>query len=166
MQSVDIAGKRLLIRADLNVPIKSGVITSDARITASLPTIQHALAQNAAVVVMSHLGRPTEGEFSADASLAPVAVRLAELLDCEVRLLASVADCAGVQPGQVALLENVRFLAGEKSDSEALGKALAGQCDVYVMDAFGTAHRAHASTHAVAKFAPVACAGMLLSTLR
>ena len=162
MQSVDIAGKRLLIRADLNVPIKDGVVTSDARVTASLPTIQHALAQNAAVVVMSHLGRPTEGEFSADASLAPVAARLAELLDCEVRLLPNIADCADVVPGQVALLENVRFLAGEKSDSEALGKALAEQCDVYVMDAFGTAHRAHASTHAVAKFAPVACAGMLL----
>ena len=162
MQSVDIAGKRLLIRADLNVPIKDGVVTSDARVTASLPTIQHALAQNAAVVVMSHLGRPTEGEFSADVSLAPVAARLAELLDCEVRLLPNIADCADVVPGQVALLENVRFLAGEKSDSEALGKALAEQCDVYVMDAFGTAHRAHASTHAVAKFAPVACAGMLL----
>jgi phosphoglycerate kinase len=162
MQSVDIAGKRLLIRADLNVPISDGVITSDARLVASLPTIQHALAQNSAVVVMSHLGRPAEGEFAADASLAPVARRLSELLGCDVPLLAELANCADVRPGQVALLENVRFLVGEKADSEALGKALAEQCDVYVMDAFGTAHRAHASTHAVAEFATVACAGMLL----
>jgi phosphoglycerate kinase len=162
MQSVDIAGKRLLIRADLNVPISDGVITSDARLVASLPTIQYALAQNSAVVVMSHLGRPAEGEFAADASLAPVARRLSELLGCDVPLLAELANCADVRPGQVALLENVRFLVGEKADSEALGKALAEQCDVYVMDAFGTAHRAHASTHAVAEFATVACAGMLL----
>jgi phosphoglycerate kinase len=162
MQSVDLADKRVLIRADLNVPVKDGVVTSDARIQASVPTIEHALAANAAVVVMSHLGRPTEGEFDADASLAPVAGRLSELLGRNVALLPDIAACAGVQPGQAALLENVRFFTGEKADDDDLAQSMAQQCDVFVMDAFGTAHRAQASTHGIAKFAPIACAGLLL----
>ena len=160
---LSISAKRLLIRADLNVPIKDGVVGSDARIRASLPTIEHALNQNAAVVVMSHLGRPKEGQFDAEASLAPVAKRLQELLGVEVRLLADLESCAQVAPGQVALLENVRFLSGEKANDDDLAQAMAQQCDVYVMDAFGTAHRAQASTHGVGKFAPAACAGLLLA---
>ena len=162
MQTVDLREKRVLIRADLNVPVSDDVVTSDARIRASLPTIQHALAQHAAVVVMSHLGRPKEGEFNPSASLAPVAKRLSELLGTEVVLLSEVASSADVAPGQIALLENVRFLPGEKANDDDLAKLLARQCDVFVMDAFGTAHRAHASTHGIAKFAPVACAGLLL----
>lgn len=162
MQSVDLKNKRVLIRADLNVPVQEGMVTSDARIQASLPTIKHALTANAAVVVMSHLGRPTEGEFDPQASLAPVASRLAELLGCDVQLLPELAACSGVQPGNVALLENVRFLKGEKADDDDLARSMAAQCDVFVMDAFGTAHRAQASTHGIAKFAPVACAGLLL----
>ncbi len=162
MQDVDLSGKRVLIRADLNVPIKDGVVTSDARIVASLPTIEHALAADASVVVMSHLGRPSEGQFDAQASLAPVAARLAQLLNRDVDLLQEIAQCAEVGRGQVALLENVRFFKGEKADSDELAQALAAQCDVFVMDAFGTAHRAQASTHGVAKFAPIACAGLLL----
>ena len=162
MHQVDLSGKRVLIRADLNVPVKDGVVTSDARIVASVPTIERALKANAAVVVMSHLGRPTEGEFDPQASLAPVASRLGELLGCEVGLLPEVAACASVAPGQVALLENIRFFHGEKANSDEFAQQLAAQCDVFVMDAFGTAHRAQASTHGVAKFAPVACAGLLL----
>ena len=162
MQDVNLAGKRTLIRADLNVPVKDGAVTSDARIIASVPTVQRALSEGASVVVMSHLGRPTEGEFSQEASLAPVAKRLSELLDADVSLLADLDQCASVQPGQVALLENVRFLVGEKANDDALAKRMAQACDVFVMDAFGTAHRAQASTHGVAKFADIACAGLLL----
>ncbi len=163
MRNLELDGKRVLVREDLNVPIKDGAVTSDARIQAALPTIREALGQNAAVVVMSHLGRPTEGEFAEEFSLAPVARRLGELLEQPVRLLATPEDAASVVPGEVALMENVRFLAGEKKDDEALARRLAGLCDVYVMDAFATAHRAQASTHGVARFAPVACAGPLLA---
>jgi phosphoglycerate kinase len=162
MHDVELAEKKVLIRADLNVPVADGMVTSDARIRASLPTIQHALAQHAAVIVMSHLGRPTEGEFDPALSLAPVARRLSELLGTQVALLPEVSDCAEVAPGQVALLENVRFQPGEKANDDGLARALANQCDVFVMDAFGTAHRAHASTHGIAKFAREACAGLLL----
>ncbi len=163
IQDINLAGKRVMIRADLNVPIKDGQVTSDARIAASVATIEYALQQNAAVVVMSHLGRPEEGKFDPQASLAPVAVRLGQLLKQPVSLLPQIENCADVQPGQVALLENVRFLAGEKADSDELARQLAAQCDVFVMDAFGTAHRAQASTHGIAKFAPLACAGLLLA---
>lgn len=162
MQSIDLTSKRVLIRADLNVPVKDGAVTSDARIQASVPTIERALAANAAVVVMSHLGRPTEGEFDPAASLAPVAQRLGELLQREVALVPDIAACADVQPGEVALLENVRFFKGEKADDDDLARSMAAQCDVFIMDAFGTAHRAQASTHGIARFAPVACAGLLL----
>ena len=153
----------MLIRADLNVPVEDGTVTSDARIVASVPTMQRALDAGAAVVVMSHLGRPKEGVFSADASLAPVANRLAELIERPVALLADIEDCAQIQPGELALLENVRFFEGEKANADALAQRLAAQCDVFVNDAFGTAHRAQASTHGVAKFAPIACSGLLLS---
>ena len=163
IHDVDLKGKRVVIRSDLNVPVENGVVTSDARIRASLPTIQSAQAAGASVVVMSHLGRPKEGEFDPDASLRPVAQRLSELLGSDVRLLADIADCANVQKGEVALLENVRFFEGEKANSDALAQSLAAQCDVFVHDAFGTAHRAQASTHGIAKFAPVACAGILLA---
>ena len=162
MADVDIASKRVLIRADLNVPIADGVVTSDARIRASLPTIERALAANAAVVVMSHLGRPTEGEFDAASSLAPVALRMGELLDRSVALVPDLERCGEVALGEVALLENVRFLPGEKADSDELARAMAAQCDVFVMDAFGTAHRAQASTHGIVRYAPAACAGLLL----
>ncbi len=162
MSEVDISSKRVLIRADLNVPVSDGTVTSDARIRASLPTIEKALTEGAAVIVMSHLGRPKEGEFDADASLAPVALRLGELLKRSVALLPDLAACAGVASGEVALLENVRFFNGEKADSDELARQMAAQCDVFIMDAFGTAHRAQASTHGVVRFAPVACAGLLL----
>ncbi|MFN2381681.1 MAG: phosphoglycerate kinase [Guyparkeria sp.] len=164
MTDLDLAGKRVLIRADLNVPVKDGKVTSDARISASLGTIKTALDQGARVMVTSHLGRPTEGEFSEDDSLAPVAKDLGEKLGREVRL---VRDYLGanveVGAGELVMLENVRFNKGEKSDDEALAKQYAALCDVFVMDAFGTAHRAQASTHGVAKFAPAACAGTLLT---
>ncbi len=162
MRAVDLTAKRVLIRADLNVPVKDGVVTSDARIQATVPTVAHALSANAAVVVMSHLGRPSEGEFDPAASLAPVAQRLGELLQRDVKLLPDLSACVQVQPGDIALLENVRFFNGEKADDDTLARSMAAQCDVFVMDAFGTAHRAQASTHGVAKFAPVACAGLLL----
>lgn len=162
MASLDLSGQRVLIRADLNVPVKDGAVSSDVRIRASLPTIQAALQQGAAVVVMSHLGRPQEGEFDAQASLAPVAQRLSELLGESVPLLSDLQACAGLAQGSVALLENVRFMVGEKADDAALAQAMADTCDVYVMDAFGTAHRAQASTHGVAKYAKQACAGLLL----
>ena len=162
MSDVDVSSKRVLIRADLNVPVSGGAVTSDARIRASLPTIEKALTEGAAVIVMSHLGRPTEGAFDADASLAPVALRLGELLNRSVALLPDLDACASVAYGEVALLENVRFFAGEKADNEALARQMAAQCDVFIMDAFGTAHRAQASTHGVVRFAPVACAGLLL----
>jgi len=162
MADIDLAGKRVLIREDLNVPISDGVVTNDARILAALPTIKQALAANAAVLVMSHLGRPEEGVFSADQSLAPVARRLAQLLGTDVPLISDFSGGVNVEPGQLVLLENVRFLVGEKADSDELAKRLADLCDVFVMDAFATAHRAQASTHGVARFARIACAGPLL----
>jgi phosphoglycerate kinase len=162
MADYDLAGKRVLIREDLNVPIQGGVVTSDARIRASLPTIRHALEQGARVLVMSHLGRPEEGVFSEDASLAPVAKRLSELLGVPVPLKRDWLTGVDVAPGAVVLLENVRFNKGEKKNVDALAQQMAALCDVYVMDAFGTAHRAEASTHGVAKYAKIACAGPLL----
>ncbi|MDH3441534.1 MAG: phosphoglycerate kinase [Gammaproteobacteria bacterium] len=163
MSEVDLAGKRVLIREDLNVPVADGKVTSDARIRAALPTIRAALEAGAAVMLMSHLGRPTEGKPEEKYSLAPVAARLAELLDTDVPLAKGWIDGVEVDPGNVVLLENVRFLPGEKSCDDALAEKMAALCDVFVMDAFGTAHRAQASTYGVAKFAPVACAGPLLA---
>ena len=162
MNDLDLAGKRVLIRQDLNVPIHDGQVTSDARIRASLPTIKLALERGARVMVMSHLGRPKEGEFDPALSLAPVAARLSELLGRKVPLVRDWLDGVEVAPGEAVLLENVRFNAGEKKDAEDLARRMGALCDVYVMDAFGTAHRAEASTHGVARFAPVACAGPLL----
>ncbi|WP_456268457.1 phosphoglycerate kinase [Kushneria sp. AK178] len=165
MSELNLAGQRVLIRQDFNVPIKDGKVTSDARIRASLPTIRTALEQNARIMLMSHLGRPTEGEPSDDESLAPVANHLGELLGMTVRLERDYLDQdPEVQEGEVVLLENVRFNKGEKKDDESLAKKYASLCDVYVMDAFGTSHRAEASTHGVARFAPDACAGPLLSS--
>jgi len=163
MSDVDLSGKRVFIREDLNVPVADGVVTSDARIRAALPTIRAALDANAAVMLVSHLGRPTEGEPAAEFSLQPVADRLGELLGCEVPLRKDWIDGVDVQPGQVVLLENVRFFAGEKKCDPELSKKMAALCDVFVMDAFGTAHRAQASTYGVAEFAPIACAGPLLA---
>lgn len=163
MQDLDLAQKRVLIRQDLNVPIKDGKVTSDARIKASLPTLEFALKQGAAVIVMSHLGRPTEGEYDDAFSLAPVVDYLKDALDCPVTLQKSYLSGVEAQPGTVTVLENVRFNKGEKKDDEALAKQYAALCDIYVMDAFGTAHRAQASTHGVGMFAPVACAGPLLA---
>ncbi|MBB3184145.1 phosphoglycerate kinase [Halomonas fontilapidosi] len=164
MTDLDLNGQRVLIREDLNVPVKHGKVTSDARLRASLPTIQAALDAGARVMLMSHLGRPTEGEPAEEFSLAPVAEHLGELLGRPVRL---VQDYLGaiveVTDGEVVLLENVRFNRGEKKDDEALSQQYAALCDVFVMDAFGTAHRAQASTHGVARFAPTACAGPLLA---
>lgn len=163
MTDLDLRGKRVLIREDLNVPIKDGQVTSDARIRASLPTIQAALDAGAAVMVMSHLGRPKEGEFDPALSLAPVAAALSQALGRDVPLRRDWLDGVVVAPGELVLLENVRFNVGEKKDDEALARRMAALCDVYVMDAFGTAHRAEASTHGVARFAAVACAGPLLT---
>ncbi|MDP3848367.1 MAG: phosphoglycerate kinase [Pseudomonas sp.] len=163
MTDLDLAGLRVLIREDLNVPVKDGVVSSAARIIASLPTIKLALEKGAAVMVCSHLGRPTEGEFSAENSLAPVAAYLSEALGRDVPLLADYLGGVAVKPGELVLLENVRFNAGEKKNSDALAQQYAALCDVFVMDAFGTAHRAEGSTHGVAKFAKVACAGPLLA---
>jgi phosphoglycerate kinase len=162
MSSLDLSGKRVLIREDLNVPIKDGVVTSDARIRAALPTIQAALAAKAHVLVMSHLGRPEEGKFTQEFSLEPVAQRLTQLLGVPVALKRDWLDGVTTGAGEIVLLENVRFNKGEKKDSEELAKRMAALCDIYVMDAFGTAHRAEASTHGVAKYAPIACAGPLL----
>jgi phosphoglycerate kinase len=162
MASLDLGGKRVLIREDLNVPIQDGVVTSDARIRASLPTIQAALTARARVMLMSHLGRPEEGKYREEFSLAPVARRLAQLLGVPVALKKEWLDGVDVHPGEVVLLENVRFNKGEKKDADDLARKMAALCDIYVMDAFGTAHRAEASTHGVAKYAPVACAGPLL----
>lgn len=164
MTALDLSGKRVLIREDLNVPIRDGQVTSDARIRASLPTIKAARDAGARVMLMSHLGRPTEGEPEDQFSLAPVAAHLGELLGSPVRLINDYLDTApDVAEGEVVLLENVRFNKGEKKDEESLSRAYAALCDVYVMDAFGTAHRAQASTHGVARFAPDACAGPLLA---
>jgi len=162
MADLDLAGKRVLIREDLNVPIKGGAVTSDARIRAALPTIQQAVAAGARVILMSHLGRPTEGEFDPEFSMAPVVEYLSGLLGQPVTLVTDWQLGVELNDGEVALLENVRFNPGEKKDDEGLAKAYAGLCEIFVMDAFGTAHRAQASTHGVAKFAPVACAGPLL----
>ncbi|WP_374573005.1 phosphoglycerate kinase [Acinetobacter sp.] len=163
MTDLDLAGKRVLIREDLNVPVKNGVITSDARLRAALPTIKAALKQGAAVMVYSHLGRPVEGEPKAEQSLAPVAAYLTEALGQEVKLLTDYMDGVEVQPGQVVLLENCRFNAGEKKNSPELAAKYAALCDVFVMDAFGTAHRAEASTEGVARLAQAAAAGPLLA---
>jgi phosphoglycerate kinase len=162
MTSLDLSGKRVLIREDLNVPIKDGMVASDARIRASLPTIQAALTARARVMVMSHLGRPEEGKFAQEFSLAPVAKRMTQLLGIPVALRQDWLNGVVVEPGALVLLENVRFNKGEKKNSDDLAKKMAALCDIYVMDAFGTAHRAEASTHGVAKYAPIACAGPLL----
>lgn len=163
MSDLDLAGKRVLIRQDLNVPLsKSGEVTSDQRITASLPTIELALKQGAKVMIMSHLGRPTEGEYEEKYSLAPVAKHMGKLLGREIPLIKDWVDGFETD-AQVVMLENVRFNPGEKKNDDALSKKMARLCDVYVMDAFGTAHRAQASTHGVARYAPVACAGPLLA---
>ena len=163
MSELDLQGKRVLIREDLNVPVADGVVTSDARLRASLPTIKLALEKGAAVMVMSHLGRPTEGEYNEEFSLKPVVDYLAKALNCPVRLEKDYLDDVEVAQGEVVVFENVRFNKGEKKNDEALSKQLAALCDVYVMDAFGTAHRAQASTHGVGMFAPIACAGPLLA---
>jgi phosphoglycerate kinase len=163
MTDLDLAGKRVLIREDLNVPVKNGKVTSDTRIRASLPTIEHCLRAGAKVMVMSHLGRPTEGEYSEEFSMQPVANRLSWLLGREVRLVRDWLDGVELRSGELVLCENVRFNKGEKKDNEELAKKMAALCDIYVMDAFGTAHRAEASTHGVGRFAQVACAGLLLA---
>ena len=163
MSDLDLKGKRLLIRQDLNVPVAQGRITSDARLRASLPTLKLALERGASVLVISHLGRPKAGVFDPESSLAPVAGWLSQALGRDVPLIADWINGSNFKPGQIALGENTRFLKGEKDDDEQLAKKMAALCDIYVMDAFGTAHRAEASTHGVAKFAPVACAGPLLA---
>jgi len=164
MTDLDLAGKRVLIRQDLNVPIKDGKVTSDARILASLPTIERAMKAGARVMVMSHLGRPKEGEYDEQFSLLPVGEHLAALLGRNVEIVKDWINGVGrMNDGDVVLCENVRFNKGEKSNDEALSKKMAVLCDIYVMDAFGTAHRAQASTHGVARFAPIACAGPLLA---
>jgi phosphoglycerate kinase len=163
MVDLDLKGKRVLIREDLNVPVVDGAITSDARIRAALPSIRAAQEAGAALMLMSHLGRPTEDQVEDKFSLQPVAKRLSELLACEVPLVRDWIDGVDIAPGDIVLLENVRFLAGEKACDAALAKKMAALCDVFVMDAFGTAHRAQASTYGVAEYAPVACAGPLLS---
>jgi phosphoglycerate kinase len=163
MEKLDLAGKRVLIREDLNVPVKEGRVTSDARIRAALPTIRLALDKGAAVLLLSHLGRPVEGAPDPQYSLQPVADRLSELLGQAVRLQAEWLGGVDVEPGEVVLCENVRFNKGEKKNDEALARRMASLCDVFVMDAFGTAHRAEASTEGIVRQAPVACAGPLLS---
>ena len=162
LTDTDLRNKRVLIREDLNVPVQSGVVTSDARIRAALPTIRYALDQNAKVFILSHLGRPEEGKYDESLSLAPVATRLSELLGKPVQLRKDWLDGVDCPAGSAVLCENVRFNKGEKKDDEKLARKMAELCDVFVMDAFGTAHRAEASTHGVAKFAKVACAGPLL----
>ncbi len=163
MTDLDLAGRRVLIREDFNVPVVNGVVTSDARIRAALPTLKTALEHRARVLVMSHLGRPKEGERDPALSLAPVAKTLSQLLGRPVRFVEDWIGGVTAEPGEVVLLENVRFLKGEKKDDAALAKRMAALCDVFVMDAFGTAHRAEASTHGVTLHAPIACAGPLLA---
>ncbi|GMU70433.1 MAG: phosphoglycerate kinase [Steroidobacteraceae bacterium] len=164
MSEVDLAGKRVMIREDLNVPVAKGVVTSDARIRAALPTIRYAMQHGAKVIILSHLGRPVEGHYSAENSLAPVAVRLSELLGKPVPLRENwLGGGVDIGFGEAVLCENVRFNKGERANDEALARRMAAMCDVFVMDAFGTAHRAEASTHGIARFAPVACAGPLLT---
>ena len=162
MTELDLASKRVLIREDLNVPIKEGQVTSDARIQAALPTIRQAIQAGAKVILMSHLGRPTEGEYNPDFSMEPVAKHLSGLLGQPVRLEQSWTNGIEMNDGEIVILENVRFNPGEKKNDDTLAKAYAKLCDIFVMDAFGTAHRAQASTHGVSKYAPVACAGPLL----
>jgi len=165
MSDVPLAGKKVFIRADLNVPQNdAGVIMDDTRIRSSIPAIEYALSQGAAVMVTSHLGRPTEGQFSPEDSLAPIALRIADLLGCKVPLVSNwVKDGVNVQPGELVLLENCRINVGEKANDDALAKRMAELCDVFVNDAFGTAHRAEATTHGIAKFAAIACAGPLMA---
>ena len=163
LTDLDLSNKRVLMREDFNVPLQDGVITDDTRIQASLPGIRLALSRGARVMVVSHLGRPTEGQFDEKESLAPVAKRLSELLGQEVPLERDWLDGVSVEPGRVVLLENCRFNKGEKKNDEALSRKIAALCDIYVNDAFATAHRAEATTHGVARFAPVACAGPLLA---
>lgn len=163
MTDLELSGRRVLIREDLNVPIRNGEVTNDIRVQASLPTIEHALAAGAHVMLMSHLGRPEEGKNEPEYSLRPVATRLSELLGRKVALLENWLQGVDTSAGEVVLCENVRFNVGEGSNDDALSRKIASLCDVFVMDAFGTAHRAQASTHGVARFAPVACAGPLLS---
>lgn len=163
MSDLDLHGKRVLIREDLNVPVKDGVVTSDARLKAAIPTIELALAKGAKVMVMSHLGRPEEGVFDAESSMQPVADYLAKALTAPVRLVADYLNGVEVAQGEVVVFENVRFNKGEGKNNDELAQKLAALCDVFVMDAFGTAHRAQASTHGVAKYAKVACAGPLLT---
>lgn len=162
MTDLALKGQRVMIREDLNVPLEDGVISSDARIRAALPTLVRARDAGARVIVLSHLGRPKEGQFAAEFSLAPVATRLSELLGSPVRLQQDWLNGVSCEPGEVVLCENVRFNSGEKKDDPELAQRMASLCDIFVMDAFGTAHRAEASTHGVARFAPVACAGPLL----
>jgi len=165
LTDLDLAGKRVLIRADLNVPVKDGKVTSDARIAASMPTIEHCLKAGAKVMVMSHRGRPEEGKVDEENSMQPIAEDMSAKLGKQVRLITDYLEHAPqVAEGEVVLLENVRFNVGEKKDDEALSRKYAALCDIFVMDAFGTAHRAQASTHGVGKFAPVACAGLLLAS--
>ena len=163
MSELDLMNKKVLIREDLNVPIKNGKVTSDARLKAALPTIKQALDGGAQIILMSHLGRPTEGQYDSQYSLQPVADYLSDMLGIDVLLVQDWQQGIVISQGQVALLENVRFNKGEKANDESLAKAYAELCDIFVMDAFGTAHRAQASTHGVAKFAPIACAGPLLA---
>ncbi|VAX00439.1 Phosphoglycerate kinase [hydrothermal vent metagenome] len=164
LTDLDLSGKRVLIRADLNVPVKDGKVTSDARITASMPTVEHCMKAGASVMVMSHRGRPEEGKADEENSMAPIAANMSAKLGTDVKLVKDYIDGGfDVAAGECVLLENVRFNAGEKKDDEALAKKYAALCDVFVMDAFGTAHRAQASTHGAGKFAPTACAGLLLA---
>ena len=163
LEELELGGKKVLIRQDLNVPIKAGVVTSDKRIKASLPTIEMAMKQGAKVMLMSHRGRPIEGEASDEFTLQPVADRLSELLGVTVRLEKDWLDGVEMNDGEVVLCENVRFNKGEMANDDALSKRMAAMCDIFAMDAFGTAHRAQASTHGVAKYAPIACSGPLLS---
>src|SRR5579863_3295462 len=162
MSDLALTGKRVLIREDLNVPVKDGLVSSDARIRAALPTLRSAMQQGAHVIVLSRLGRPQEGKFESEFSLAPVAVKLTELLGKPVPLVKNWLSGVELAPGSAVLCENVRYNKGEKQDQEGLARQMAALCDVFVMDAFGTAHRAEASTHGVAKYAPIACAGPLL----
>ncbi|MCK4705104.1 MAG: phosphoglycerate kinase, partial [Gammaproteobacteria bacterium] len=165
LTDLDLAGKRVLIRADLNVPVKDSKVTSDARIAASMPTIEHCAKAGAKVQVMSHRGRPEEGKVDNENSMQPIAEDMSAKLGTDVRLIKDyLTNAPEVADGEVVLFENVRFNAGEKKDDEALSKQYASLCDIFVMDAFGTAHRAQASTHGVGKFADTACAGILLSS--
>ncbi len=162
IRDVNLSERRVLIREDLNVPLRDGAITDEARIAAALPTLKYALDQGAATIVVTHLGRPKEGEFDQAYSVAPVAARLGELLGTEVRVIPDWRAGIDVAPGQLVMLENIRFAVGEKANDNDLARELAGLCDVFINDAFATAHRAQASTHGIAKYAPVVCAGPLL----